>query len=175
LEADLKAQTHPEEEVKVHLEEGLKAQAYQEKEVKTHLEEGLKAPAHLEEAVQAPLRNMVEALLDLAEKEEMLSLPGEGDLTQVDQMEEIREAQLDQEEAALVEKVEAPNLEEAIVEVGMEAPDLEAEVDNNREDLVEEIKILEEKVSKQWIGKLLELQMAGKVFLIFYQNKVNSL
>jgi len=55
----------------------------------------------------------------------------------------------------------------------MEVPDLEEEVDNSRGDLVEAIRMLEEKVNSQRIGKRLELQMAGKVFQIFYQNKVN--
>jgi len=73
----------------------------------------------------------------------------------------------------LAEKAEAPDLQEEIVEVGMEAPDLEEEVGNNRGDSVEEIKMLEEKVNSHRIGKRLELQMAGKVFQIFYQNKVN--
>jgi len=73
----------------------------------------------------------------------------------------------------LAEKAEAPDLQEEIVEVGMEVPDLEEEVGNNRGDSVEEIKMLEEKVNSHQIGKRLELQMAGKVFQIFYQNKDN--
>jgi len=73
----------------------------------------------------------------------------------------------------LAEKAEALDLQEEIVEVGMEVPDLEEEVGNNKGDSVEEIKMLEEKVNSHRIGKRLELQMAGKVFQIFYQNKVN--
>jgi len=125
LEEDLKAQVHPEEEVK----------------------------ALSEEEVQATPKILAEALLDLVE--------------------EIREVHLNPEETILAEKVEAPDLEEEIVEVGMEVLDLEEEVDNNRGDLVQEIKMVEEKVNSHRIGKRLELQMAGKVFQIFYQNKVN--
>jgi len=56
----------------------------------------------------------------------------------------------------LAEKAEAPDLQEEIVEVGMEVPDLEEEVGNNRGDSVEEIKMLEEKVNNHRIGKRLE-------------------
>jgi len=172
MEEDLKVQAHPEEEVKVHLEEDLKAQVHPEEEVKVLSEE----------EVQATPKNLAKALLDLVEEEGLLSLvgatkiplpPGEGDLTRADQMAEIREAHLNPEETILAEKVEAPDLEEEIVEVGMEVPVHEEEVDNNREDLVQEMKMLEEKVNSHQIGKRLELQMAGKVFQIFYQNKDN--
>jgi len=171
LEEDPKAQVHPEEEVKVHMEEDLKAQNHPKEEVK----------ALSEEEVQTP-QTLAEAPLDLVEEEGLLSLvgaveipllPGEGDSTRADQMVEIKEDHLDPEETALAEKAEAPDLQEEIVEVGMEVPDLEEEVDNNRGDLVEEIRMLEEKVNSQRIGKRLELQMAGRVFQIFYQNKVN--
>jgi len=171
LEEDPKAKVHPEEEVKVHMEEDLKAQNHPKEEVKA-LSEG---------EVQTP-QTLAEAPLDLVEEEGLLSLvgaveipllPGEGDSTRADQMVEIKEDHLDPEETALAEKAEAPDLQEEIVEVGMEVPDLEEEVGNNRGDSVEEIKMLEEKVNSHQIGKRLELQMAGKVFQIFYQNKVN--